>query len=38
MRITQPFDASTLLSIDRELVERLVERQMGFFRQPQWII
>ena len=55
MRVTQPFDASTLLSIDpelcrrvdfaqgnesfdlaqdRELVERLVEWQMGVFRQP----
>jgi hypothetical protein len=46
MRITQSFDASTLLSIDpercrrvglaqdRELVERLVERQIGVFRQP----
>ena len=56
MRVTQPFDASTLLSIDPELcrrvgftqghesfdlaqdrepVERLVEWQMGVFRQPQ---
>jgi hypothetical protein len=30
MRVTQSFDASTLLSIDRELVERLVERPFGF--------
>jgi hypothetical protein len=45
MRVTQPFDASTLpfgrelkaewLSIDPELVERLVEWQMGVFPQPQ---
>ncbi len=35
MRVTQPFDASTLLSIDRELIERPVEWQIGVFRQPQ---
>ena len=42
MRVTQPFDASTLLSIDPELCRRvdfaqgheLVEWQMGVFRQP----
>jgi hypothetical protein len=42
MRVTQPFDASTLLSIDPELRRRvgftqgheLVEWQMGVFRQP----
>jgi hypothetical protein len=42
MRVTQPFDASTLLSIDPERCRRvdlaqgheLVEWQMGVFRQP----
>jgi excinuclease ABC subunit B len=42
MRVTQPFDASTLLSIDPERCRRVdfaqgrepVERQMGGFRQP----
>jgi hypothetical protein len=43
MRVTQPFDASTLLSIDPERCRRvdfaqdreLVEWQMGVFRQAQ---
>ena len=40
MRVTQPFDLaqgheSFDLAQDRELVERLVEWQMGVFRQPQ---
>ncbi len=30
MRVTQPFDASTWLSIDRELVERPAEMPFGF--------
>jgi hypothetical protein len=34
MRVTQSFDASTLLSIDPELVEW----QMGVFRQPQQLL
>jgi hypothetical protein len=42
MRVTQPFDASTLLSIDPELRRRVdfaqgrehAERQMGVFQQP----
>ena len=46
MRVTQPFDASTLLSIDPELCRRVdfaqgrepAERQMGVFRQPlRWV-
>jgi hypothetical protein len=32
--VERPFDASTLLSIDPEPVERPAERQMGVFRQP----
>jgi hypothetical protein len=33
MRVTQPFD----LAQGRELVERLVEWQMGAFRQPHYL-